>query len=104
MQQTFRTAGVASTAGNLTLTFRGRAAGRISVKQVSCKMAAGASALAELQLDGAFVCPLLPTGDAATEPPAVDMEPGQELSVVWTRAPSGAAGEMFVIYDDGRRS
>jgi len=106
MAQTFPAFQIALTAdasGTATGSFNGLRGGRRTiVTQVGVKMAAAAGATGEIQINGAFVCAVLPTGDAAGGDPPVPMDPGDTLTIVITGAPAGATGTatVFAQFED----
>lgn len=95
----FRTAGVADSSGRLELVFTPRSSGLVRATQVTAEMASGAGAACSVRRNGSLVSPLVATGDAAGGDPPVWLWPGDQLSVLWTGAPAGAAGTMVVFYD-----
>lgn len=71
------------------------------VRQVSVELAAApVGAACTLRLNGAFVTALIATGDAAVEPPAVHVDVGDQLEVVWEGCTPGQVGTVLVIYDE----
>lgn len=99
-----RVTGVTDANGDLTLTFIPRGGQPWRITQVTNKMPGGAGALCELDINGDFVSPLVPTGDAAVGEPFWWSPPGTPVEVKWTGATAGAGqtGTMVVIYDDGQ--
>jgi hypothetical protein len=94
--------GVISAAGTLTLTFRATSRQNWIVSQVSINAPlVGGGAMAAVYRDGAFITPLVPTGDAAAGDPPVPVRYGHVLTVGWTGAVVGAAAEASIIFDDG---
>lgn len=100
-QPPFRNGGTVDAAGELRISFRGRTSLPVRITQVSGKVADAFGATCELLLDGAFVCPLTPTGFAAGGEPAIWVDPGGEITAHWTNAPVGSTGEITVFYDYG---
>jgi hypothetical protein len=50
--------------------------------------------------DQALVTPMLPRTDTAVEPPAVTLDPTQEVTVNWYNAPN-TFGRVWIDYDEG---
>jgi hypothetical protein len=90
--------------GTATITVRPSGAGWI-VRQVSNELAAGSAvsvpgeAVCEMRKNGAFITALIAQGDAAVEPPAVQLQPADELTVEWANGSPGNVCSVFVIYD-----
>lgn len=103
---------VATAAGTCTVTIRPTGRQTWTVGQVSVQMAtattgppvvAGATASTRCGVykNGFLISPLVATGDAASNPPPVMLQPADTMTVVWTGAQSGAQGRVMIIYDDG---
>jgi hypothetical protein len=71
------------------------------VTQVSVKLPlAPLGATCELRKNGAFITDLIATGDAAVEPPAIDLQFGDQLQVLWGGLTPGQSGEVTAVYDE----
>jgi hypothetical protein len=73
-----------------------------TVSQVSVSLpTAPIGATCDLRKDGVLITPLIPTGDAASGDPPVTLRPGETLTVNFAGCTPGAAGTVYLIYDDG---
>lgn len=71
------------------------------VRQVTVELsAAPLGSTCALRLNGVLVSPLIPTGDAAVEPPPVFVSPGDDFTVTWTGCTPGQTGTVLMIYDE----
>ena len=71
-----------------------------TVSQVSVEMrTAPVGATCELRKNGAFVSPLIPTGDVAGGDPPVTVSPSDRLTVEWVGCTPGDVGGVFIVYD-----
>ena len=95
----YTAAGTVPASGALSLEFTPRANLLNKVTQVSVEMAGAAAAVCNIRRNGAIVCPVVPTGDAAGGDPPIWLWPGDVMTVEWTGAPAGAVGKITVFYD-----
>lgn len=73
-----------------------------TVSQVSVEMAtAPIGSTCSLRKNGVLISPLIPTGDAASGDPPIQLRPGETMTVVWTGCTPGSVGTVFLVYDDG---
>ena len=85
--------------GVLTLIYRPPVRGHVSQVSVEMSGTGAASASCVVRRNGALVCPLVPTGDAAAgDPPVPLAPPGDQLTVEWTSAPNGLVGTATIFF------
>jgi hypothetical protein len=95
--------GTVPASGTVDLVFTPTAGQNWVVRQVSIDAAnVGGSASCALYRDSNFISPLVPQGDAAVEPPPINVNNGHRLIVRWTAGTVGATVNAFIIYDDGQ--
>lgn len=100
-----RYAAVVAVDGTATITVAPTGAQGWTVHQVSVEMQPGSAAkvpgeaVCEMRKNGAFVTELIAQGDAAVEPPAIDLQPGDEITVAWANGASGNICSAFVVYE-----
>lgn len=71
-----------------------------TVSQVSVEMGtAPVGAVCTLRKNGAYVSPLIATGDVAGGDPPVTVSPSDRLTVEWQGCTPGDVGAVFIVYD-----
>lgn len=102
-----RYGGTVAADGTATIRVRTTGTDGWTVRQVSVEMTAGTAASVPgaatcvMRKNGALVTVLIAQGDAAVEPPAVGLQPGDELTLEWAAGTAGNLVGAFVIYDVG---
>lgn len=93
--------------GTATITITPAGAQGWTVRQVSVEMQDGTAASVPgeatcvMRKNGALVTVLIAQGDAAVEPPAVSLQPGDVLTIEWANGTAGNVCSAFVIFDVG---
>ncbi len=97
--------GVADAAGALTITITTGTRERVwVVTQVSARVTtAPIGATCELRKNGAFVTPIIATGDVASGDPPIELQGYDVMTVVWAGLTPGSAGEVYIVYDEVSR-
>lgn len=96
---------VADAAGNARVTFATKRGQSWVVSQFTVSAGTGAtSAECGIYLNEDFICPVVPTGDAAGGAPSVPVNNGSKISARWTGCAAGTVVKGTIIYDDGNTS
>jgi hypothetical protein len=90
---------ITAATGICRVAYNPRGANTYEFNQISAEMAGASAATCAIRRNGALVCPIVATGDAAGGDPPVWIWPGDELTVEWTGAPVGAVGKVTAFYN-----
>lgn len=98
---TRRATGTADAAGHAVADISPTGSAPNLVRQVTVELAAAPiGATCALRYNGTLISPLIATGDAAVEPPAILVHVGDQLTVEWDGLTPGQVGTVLVIFDE----
>jgi hypothetical protein len=91
--------------GTATVTFKTPSNRSVyTVQQVSVEYTtAPIGCTCVVRKNGAFITPMIPTGDAASGEPPIVLRGNDKMTVTFAGAISGQIVNVFVIYDDGAK-
>lgn len=104
MQTDTRMTGQVDAGGVALIEFRvANGIGTWKVQQVSTEMSsAPIGSTCEIRKNGAFVTPMIATGDVAGGDPPVTLLGTDVLTIRWAGCTPGDVGAATIFYDDGR--
>lgn len=92
----------ANAAGVATATLTNYGPYTWDLAQISPSMpTAGSGAVGKIYKGGAFIADFVPSSDAVSGAPTLQLYAGESASAQWTGLTAGSTGQVTFIYDDG---